>query len=162
MSYLTDNMLRNIVDVPVALPVTRITANTWLIVATVRLEGQLSAEFNFLLMQLLDAINTDNEVLTLNDTCDPAEIGIVNANYGLAYIGIVKDLSGSSIDPASLQFIGTLDDVLTISSRGIVTRESDTALNITTPGNYSFILVNNCVDTDLRLLVSGLIRVNAS
>jgi hypothetical protein len=130
-------------------------------VSTVKLVANVTCEFNFLVLQLLEAIR-DEAVLDINDACNPAEVGLINSNYGLAYIGIVKDLAGSAINAQSLQFIGTQADVLTISSRGVVTRDMTTPLTMVIPGDYSFILVNNCVDTDLRLLVSGLVRVNAS
>ena len=161
MSYLTDNMLRNIVDVPVAMPSTRVTANKWIIVATVKVSGHVTAQFNWLLLQLFEAIRA-GEIVELNDACNPANIGLVDANYGLAYVGIVKDLSSSSIDANNLQFIGTQADVLTVSERGVVSRDPENPLTIDSAGNYSFILINNCVDTDLRLLVSGMIRIDAT
>lgn len=163
MSYLTDNMLRNVIDVPVALPATRVSANKWIVISTIKVANQVKAEFNWLLLQLLEAIDPKDEtVLDLNDSCNPADIGLINSNYGLAYVGIVKDLSGSSLNTNTLQFIGTTNDVLTISNRGVVQRDPTTVLTIDTPGNYSFVLVNNCSEIDLRLLTAGMIRVNAS
>jgi hypothetical protein len=168
MSYITDSMLRSISDVPVSLPTTRVTANTWLIVATIQLSSGVTATFSDLLLQLVDAIGSDGTVYNLSDTCNPVNIGLVNSNYGLAYIGIVQNLTSSSLDPSQLQFIGTQNDVLTISTQGVVTRPAAAApLSITAAGTYSFVIVNNCQGTasptcDLRLLVSGSIRVSST
>jgi hypothetical protein len=168
MSYITDSMLRSISDVPVSLPTTRVTANTWLIVATIQLSSGVRASFSDLLLQLVDAIGSDGTVYNLNDTCNPANIGLVNSNYGLAYIGIVQNLTSSSIDPSQLQFIGTQNDILTISTQGVVVRPATAApLMITAAGTYSFVIVNNCQGTtpptcDLRLLVSGSIRISST
>ena len=164
MSYLTDSMLRNINDVPVALPATRLTANTWLVVATIQLSSRVTANFGWLQLQLLDAIaQSDGSTVDLTSQTVVADVATHNTNYGLAYIGIGKDLASTSIDPATLQFIGTVEDVLTLSSKGVVTRSMTAAqLEITAAGTYSFILVNNCVDVDLRLAVTGVVRVNAS
>jgi len=162
MAYITDSVLRNTIDVPISLPGTRVTANAWLVVATVPISGSTTAEFRFMLLQLLDAIR-NNVVITLNDACNPVSIGLVNNNRGLAYLGIVKDIVGNSIDPATVQFVGTVADVISVSTQGVVVRdESAPSLIIDAPGNYSFVIINNCVDVDLRLLVSGVLRVNSS
>lgn len=164
MPYLTDSMLRNINDVPVSLPATRLTANTWLVVATIQLSGQVTASFNWLQLQLLDAIaQADGSTVDLSSQAVVANVATNNTNYGLAYVGIVKDLSSTSIDPATLQFIGTVEDVLTLAAKGVVARSLTAApLEILAAGTYSFVLVNNCTAVDLRVAVTGVVRVNAS
>ncbi len=168
---LTSQELESIIDLPVSMPQAMIRVDDWLVIATFKLETGQKLVFNNMNLTVIDA-SIAGVVLPLGNQCSQFNIKLVNNSYGIAYIGIVKSYSVST-DPANVTWIGSAVDVISATSVGVYTR-SPTApsLEITEPGDYSFVLVNNCAastssqqttevyNVDLRMLVSAQIRLN--
>lgn len=170
MSYLTEENLANILDIPVSLPVTEIKAADWIVVATIQVSGSQMLQFRLLNLHLVGAL-VGGIPLALNDHCNPVTIKRINSSYGVAYIGIAKNYSGAD-DPTTITWQGTSADIISATSEGVYVRDLAAAtLSLTDPGNYSFVLVNNCeasltdssssqtYNVDLRLCVAGQARL---
>ena len=167
-NFLTDVELERTADVPVSLPLTRLNSGDWLIVATVQIRTGQEFRFNTLNLQVAGAF-VNGAALPLNDQCNPVSLLKINASYGLVYVGIAKDYS-SSDDPSGITWQGTASDVVSAPSAGTYVRNpTSTTLSISTPGTYSFVVVNNSATTstdpaltakvDANVCVSGQIRI---
>lgn len=167
--YVLKEYIESIIDLPASLPLTEVRAADWLIVATVKLLAGQQLAYRYGLVQVY-AASINGVDLALNDQCNPVTIRRVNPSYGLAYLGIAKDYS-SADDPSRVTWQGTAADVITAPSVGVYTRNQESSeLIITEPGNYSFVVVNNCVasstdsgsdltNVDLQLVVTAQIRL---
>lgn len=166
---LTLQELESIVDLPVSLPMTLVRADDWLVVASVKLVAGQTLTFSQMNLTVIDASQA-GVVLPLGNQCNQFNIKLINNSYGIAYIGIAKDYS-SSTDPSTVTWVGSASDVISASSVGVYTRSASApALEITEPGDYSFVVVNNCAtntsstttdiyNVDLRLVVSAQVRL---
>jgi len=157
MGYINQSQLDRIIDLPVALPMAKIQAADWLIVATVHLPTSMQLTYRWLCLQVVEA-SRNGVALNIDDQCLPVNLQLTNPNRGLAYIGILENYAINT-SPNALSFVGTAVDLVIATSIGVTTRDHTLAdLVITTPGDYSFVLVNNCKDIDLKVLVNGMIR----
>lgn len=154
MGYLTDNKLRSVVDLPIALPNTTLKQGDWIVVSTVKLLAPQRLSMRSLILQLVEA------------SVDTADIGTANKvvpNLGLAYLVLRKDYASGT--PGAT---GGLD-YMYLEDLGTVVRSTVPVL-LTAPGNYSLICANNMqastastVPTsssiDFKLLVTGQFRL---
>jgi hypothetical protein len=154
MAYLTEAKLKNVVDLPIALPDTLLKQGDWLVVATVKLYAPQRLSMRAMTLQLLDC------------TVDTSSIGTVNRivpNLGLVYVVLRKDYT-SGIPGLS----GALD-YLFLEDIGVVSRTAVPSV-MTDPGNYSVLVANNMqasdasdvptsTSIDLKALVTGQFRL---
>ena len=158
---LTLEELNSVIDLPISMPTTFIHSSDWLIVASFSLlEGQtlIYKEMNLTVLKA----SIDGVDLALGNQCNQFNINLVNNSYGIAYVGIAKDFS-STTDPQSVTWVGSASDVISASSIGIYTRSSSaTQFEITEPGNYSVVIVNNCQSTTETSTTSSLSNVDLS
>ena len=143
------------------MPTTFVHSGDWLVVASFNLlEGQtlLYKDMNLTVLKA----SIDSVDLALGNQCNQFNIKLVNNSYGIAYIGIAKDFS-STTDPQSVTWVGSSSDVISAGSVGTYVRASSaTQLEITAPGNYSVVLVNNCESTTTTTTTSPLYNVDLS
>lgn len=158
---LTLEELNSVIDLPISMPTTFVHSGDWLVVASFNLlEGQtlLYKDMNLTVLKA----SIDSVDLALGNQCNQFNIKLVNNSYGIAYIGIAKDFS-STTDPQSVTWVGSASDVISASSVGTYVRASSaTQLEITAPGNYSVVLVNNCESTTNTTTTSPLYNVDLS
>ena len=157
MSFVTESRLAGLLDLGICLPTTTLQAGDWIIAATVPLPAGMQFTFRKLNLTLLDG-SVNGAVVNL---ADPTNV-VLNPNYSLAYCGFIKDFEATT-NPSAAQFVGSKNDVVVGNDAGIFERDSTLDdLIVTTPGNYSFVVVNNCQDIDLRLLITGQVRVDVT
>jgi hypothetical protein len=157
MAYLTENKLKTVVELPIALPATLLKQGDWLCVSTVKLVAPQRLSLRALTFQMLES------------TVDTADIGTVNKvvpNLGLAYFVLRKDyVSGAPGTSGALDYL-KLDGV------GAVSRSTVPTI-MTAPGTYTIICVNNMqastsssiptsTSIDFKLLMTGQFRLELS
>jgi hypothetical protein len=157
MGYLTENKLKNTVELPIALPATLLKQGDWVVVSTVKLVAPQRLSLRALTLQMLES------------TVDIADIATANKvvpNLGLAYFVLRKDyVSGAPGTSGALDYL-KLDDI------GAVSRSTVPTI-VTTPGNYSIICVNNMqastsstistsTSIDFKILMTGQFRLELS
>jgi len=168
---LTTQSLQGLIDLPVSMPLTLVRSSDWLVVASFKLQQGQTLTYRQLALSLLDA-SISGVSLPLANQCNQFNVQLVNNSYGLAYIGIAKGYSVNT-DPASVTWVGTAADVVSATSVGLYTRPlTALPLVISDPGDYSFVLVNNCAtnltsnpstnltNIDMKLVVTGQIRLS--
>lgn len=157
MAYLTENMLSNVLSVPIALPSTDLRMGDWVVIASVRLITPMKLTYTVANLQLSAS------------SVDPADITAGNkiyGNLGIAYLTMRKDYISGSPGAAGGY------DALIINELGIVSRDTSTSVVVTEPGLYSWIIANNMqpsTDTvpvipvttsiDFRVAVTGTVRL---
>jgi hypothetical protein len=152
MPYLTEAQLAKRHSVPIALPMTLIKKNDWIIINTIRLSSTMKFSFRYLQLQLAEVIV---DGATSSDICDIPPVQQINPSNGLAYVGIYKNYSVNT-DPRNLPFTGSNTDFVIISAPGIVARDiTQPALELTELANFTFIVVNNTSNADMKLSING-------
>lgn len=139
MSFLTENKIKNIIDVPIALPATIIKQSDWVVVATMALSPGQRLSLRALTLQMLDA-TVDTTLVTPGN--------LIVSNLGLAYV-VLRQNYVSGPPGASGAF-----DSLAINGLGVIVRSTVPVL-ITTPGYYSLIAVNNCQPSTASTIPTG-------
>ncbi len=157
MAYLTENKLKSLVDLPIALPDTLLKQSDYVVVATVKLSASQRLSLRALNLQLLSG------------TVDPAAADASNKiipNLGAAYVVLRKDYtSGIPGDTGALDYVY-------IGAVGVVIR-STVPLVLSAPGNYSIIVANNMqasasspistsTSIDFNVIVTGQFRLELS
>jgi hypothetical protein len=128
MSFLTENKLKSVVDLPIALPACTVKQSDWLVIATVKLVTPQRLTLRALNFQLLSSTVTIGDIASVNK---------VVANLGIAYVIIRQNyISGNPGGPGAVDSL-KIDDIGTVSRSAV-------PLQITVPGNYSVIVANNC------------------
>lgn len=157
MSYITESELRRRVALPIALPLTELKQNDWLVLATVKLLAGMNASYKWLSLQVTDYTVTEVDSA---DPCAAAALALNNTAFGIAYLAIYKTYSPSS-DPSTLTYIGASTDVVTVSTTGISNRDTSLPdLTVTDAGEYSWVLVNNASNATIRVSATGQVIVN--
>lgn len=157
MGYLTDSKLRDVVDLPIALPDTALKQGDWLVVSTVKLVAPQRLSMRSLTLQLIES-SVDTGLVTTGNKVVP--------NLGLVYAVLRKDYSAGV--PGGT---GALDYMF-VEGVGIAVR-STVPVVLAAPGNYSLIIANNMqastasnVPTsstiDFKVLVTGQFRLELS
>ena len=138
-------------DLPVALPATKLNLADWLVLATIKLDLGYKLAFKHLQLHVIAIIPQVS-----GTTASPT---IINPAYGLAYVAIFKDFNVLT-NPRSLVPVGSSLDVISASGVGVAGRDvSKDALQLTDIGDYSFVAINNTTDAHLRLAVAGAVRL---
>jgi hypothetical protein len=162
MPYLTESKLARRHSIPVSLSLTLLKKTDWILLSTVRLTSTMSLSYRFLQLQLVD-------ITIEGTTASEAEGGLlclvtqptlINPSLGIAYVAIYQDYNVKT-DPKDLTFVGTQHDIVIIEDTGIAARDiSQPELILEDAASYSYILVNNTSNADLRLAVNGEATVN--
>ena len=156
MPFLTEEVLRSTVDLPVTLPATEIKQGDWLVVATTKLVAPMQLSYAHVTLSLLGcSVNTgligaDNRI---------------NGSLGLVYLALRRDYAGEAPDAA-----GALDTVA-LTALGTYARPDTSVVVATTPGVYSWIIANNmkasstssvdpATSIDFRVALTGMARVS--
>jgi len=152
MSLITDTELADQLDLPVALPAAVFKKDSWIVLATVKLQNPMRLTYRFLQLQL--------QSVTIDPAIGGAEPTIVDATKGLAYVAIFKNYGGER--PGSSVAQGTNFDVVNATAAGLFERATSTSLVIdaTSVATYSFVLVNNTGNADLKMSVCGQVRLD--
>jgi len=169
-SYATTDDLDSRVDVAVALPITDLPADTWLVVSTVKIDTPQTLTYRLAQLHILGAIGVSGAQLgqavlpNADGLCVfPTAPGEVNGGLGLCWLGVYQ-----GFDPTSPPVAQTLSEptvsvpyaqtiVLPASAdRGVV------PIVLSAPGTYSFVLYNNTTNYTLRVAVAGQVRVNVA
>jgi hypothetical protein len=159
MAYLTENKLANVIDIPVSLSATELKQGDWLLVASAKITQPMTLTVRYMSLQLLAC----NIGITHIDTSN-----LVYPNLGIAYLALRKDYVGGN--PGSQ---GALES-LSATDLGIFTRNINVPIILSTPGVYSWLIVNNTqasstntaippsTSIDLKLCVTGQTRLSLS
>lgn len=155
MGYLTEAHLANTLDLPVTLAATQLNMGDWLQFAAVKLVQPYRLRFRMLNLQLHESSVDINDISSSN---------LIYGNLGLVYVALRLDyLSGTPGQSSAL-------DTVVASSVGMVARDLDNELVLTTPGTYSWFVANNCqpnsassipaaTSIDFTLSVTGQVRM---
>jgi hypothetical protein len=154
-SFVTESYLERRHAVPIALALTMIKQGDWLLIAALRLTSTTTLTYNFLQLQMVDTVLQQATAVAGSDPCADVPPVLINPTLGVAYVAIFKSFN-INIDPSTLSHMGTNVDVVSISEPGISLRDTtQPPLVIAEAGDYSFVLVNNTTNYDLRLAVTG-------
>lgn len=154
MSYLTDEYLDKVVDIPVNLPVTNLKSNDWLVLTTIAVAAGQTLDFNFLQLTLVSSSAS-------LDGCNSVEGELINPSYERVFVGIYENYVSTN-SPYGLSIIGTDADLIQTSEFTTVQRDVTVAkltLSPTEPTTYSFVIANNLTNSDLRVSVNGMARL---
>jgi len=157
MAYLTENMLSNVVDLPIALPATDLRMGDWVVVSAIKITAPMRLTYKLAVLQLF-ASSVDTGLITNGNK--------IYGNLGLAYLTLRRNYSSGNAGAA-----GGLD-VLTAPSIGLFSRPLNNIVVSVTPGVYSWIVANNMqpstdatplippsTSIDFRLAVTGSARL---
>jgi len=128
MAYLTESQLRNVMDIPIALPSTDLHMGDWVMLAAVKISVPMRLTYRVCNLQL-SACTVDTALITAGNK--------IYGNLGLAYLTLRKDYTSGSPGAA-----GGLD-VLISNALGITSRNPDNIVELTTAGVYSWIIASN-------------------
>lgn len=153
MPFITENRLRTVFDLPIALPATIVKQGDWVVAATVRILAPQRLSLRSLTLELLEA-TVDTTLIVPTNKIVPS--------LGLAYCVLRKDyVSGTPGQTGALDSLKV--EGLTTASRSTV------PVLVTAPGNYSLIVANNmqpstsspistATGIDFKLVVTGQFR----
>jgi len=157
MGFITENMLSNVVDLPIALPATDLHMGDWVVVATVKVVAPMRITYKMATLQLF-ACNVDTALITNGNK--------TYGNLGLSFLTMRRSYSSGNPGAA-----GGLD-VLVATGLGTFSRTLTNVIVATTPGTYSWIIANNMqpstdaipvippsTSIDFRLAVTGSVRL---
>jgi hypothetical protein len=154
MGYLTENKLKTVIELPIALPATMLKQGDWVVVSTVKLVAPQQLSLRALTLQLLEATVDIEDISTSNK---------VVPSLGLIYFVLRRDyVSGEPGGSGAL-------DYLKLDGIGATSRSTVPVL-MTTPGNYSVICANNMqasttstvptsTSIDFKVLLTGEFRL---
>lgn len=155
MAFLTEAALANIVDLPVALPATEIKQGDWLVVASVKIVEPMRLEYRYATLSLYASSVSLGQIDASN---------LVLGSLGLVYLALRRDYAGEQPGASSAL------DIVALTAQGSYARPGN-AVILTTPGTYSWIVVNNtrpsntsainpAVDITFRVGVTGSARLS--
>lgn len=166
MSFLTDSQLDNQLDLPVSSPTILLEQQDWIIVASVKISSPAQMVLRWIQLQLVELVNplTDGStVVTPNSqglcVFPSSDVVLTNSDYGLAYLGLYFGFT-----PSVSPWIQSLQEPpLTVGGVGAtapaIAIRSLIPTTYVTPGMYSFVLVNNTQNYNLKLTVNGQSRI---
>lgn len=128
MSFLTDNKLASVYDMPVALPATELRQGDWLVVATLKVVSPTVVSWKHVNLTLLSA-SVDTGLITAGNR--------ISGNLGLVFLSIHKDYAGEQPNAS-----GALD-VFGVGALGTYTRPTDPEVFLAEEGTYSWVIANN-------------------
>ena len=128
MSFLTDNRLANVYDMPVALPATELRQGDWLVIATLKVVESMRVTWKHVNLSLLSC-SVDTSLITSGNR--------VAGNLGLVYLTLRKDYAGDNPNAAEAL------DVFGVSTLGTFVRPTTPEVVIVEPGDYAWVVANN-------------------
>ena len=166
MALLDETELDNRLDLPVSLPGTLVLKQQWLVVSTVQLLDPIRFTLRWLQLQLIEVVDPFSAGVIVvepdaNGLCvfPQSDITLENPDYGLAYLALFRSFVPSTAPSAQ----APLEPPLIVGSVGspgpaIAVRSLEPVV-YATPGLYSFVIVNNTTNRDLRLTANGQLAV---
>lgn len=155
-SYLTQSSFNNTIDHGICLPSTFLRQGAWLVIGTIKLVAPMRLRFLDLTVNVIDCNYPVTDVTSLNK---------IYGNLGLVYVALRQNYTGG--DPG----IGGALDLVVASETG-VTRRAAPELDLSAPGNYTWIVCNNMKPTtdplavipatasiDFDVCVNGMVRM---
>lgn len=159
MSYVSEDRLMTLFDVPVTLPQSTIYAGVVLAIGTVQLPANSKLDLRWLQLFVIEADSN-----SASDPCGATSQFIINANYpagGIATILLVQNWTPAA-DPWTQIVIAAATVTLTttaapspISLPQIAALNPAAPVDISTAGNYTFIVINNTTNKTLDISVTG-------
>lgn len=128
MSFLTDNRLASVFDLPVALPATELRQGDWLVVAVVKVVAPMRLTWHHVSLSLLSC-SVDTALLTAGNR--------IAGNLGLVYLSLRRQYGGEP--PSSA---GALD-IFGVTTLGTHNRPTTPEVVIVEPGDYAWVVANN-------------------
>jgi len=157
MAYLTENMLSNVVDIPITLYSTDLRMGDWVVLATTKIVTPMRLTYKVASLSLSAS------------TVNPIDITNGNKVYGnLGLVYIAMRLNYTSGNPGEA---GGLDS-LVATGLGTFSRDPSVVVTVTEPGVYSWIITNNMqpstdvspiipisTSIDFRVTANGVARI---
>lgn len=157
MAYITESMLSNVLDIPIALPATDLRMGDWVAVGAVKIVAPMRLTYKLSTLQVFES-TVDTSLITSGNK--------IYGNLGFVYLALRRNYSTGSPGAA-----GGLD-VLAATSMGVFSRVLTNVVVAVTPGTYSWIVASNMqpsTDTtplipattsiDFRVAVTGVARI---
>lgn len=165
MALLTEAHLSKRHSVPVSLALTLLKKGDWIVLNTVKLSATMTFSFRFLQLQCTDIAveGASSGTVTPGGTCDcndPDPV-LINPSNGLAYVAIYRNYTVNT-DPVSLTAVGTSVDLVSVTEAASIASRDLTKpeLILQETANFTFLLVNNTSNADLRLSVNGEVTIS--
>jgi hypothetical protein len=128
MGYLLESKLSSVVDIPVALPATEIKQDDWLLVGSTKIVAPMVLTVRYLSLQVLSCSVEISRISSVNR---------VYGNLGLVFLALRRDYVSGNPGAA-----GAIESLIA-TDLGIFNRDISVPLVLSTPGVYSWLLVNN-------------------
>jgi hypothetical protein len=163
MAFVFEDRLLSLFDLPVQLPQTQVPAGGWLAVATVKLDEGQTLDLRWLQIYVAAVENVN-----ANDPCGAVGRSVINPDFlpgSLAALFLIKDWVPGS-DPWTQTVLETLlcpSDYALASDATvpiISVRNMTAPLQISTPGIYTFVILNNSVNRNVSITVDGAVTVD--
>jgi hypothetical protein len=165
MALLTEALIAKRHSVPVALALTLLKKGDWIVLNTVKLSATMTFTFRFLQLQCTDLTVEGSTTGTVTEggqcDCSEPEPELINPSNGLAYVAIYRNYAINT-DPVSLTAVGTSVDLVSVTEAASIASRDLTKpeLVINETANFTFLLVNNTSNADLRLSVNGEVTIS--
>lgn len=169
MPYLTQDQLDQQLDLPVQLPLTDLPADQWLVVSTFEINTPQAFSLRWLQLHLIaqSAVgSTGGAVVVTPDSSGncvfPAQgPSLVVPTLGLVYVGLYSNFN--TLQPPALQAAQEAPLYIPYNAALLPPQYAIRSLTPTaysSPGVYSFVIVNNTLNQLQSVAVSGQVRVN--
>lgn len=158
MAYLTENIISNVMDMPIALSSTDLRQGDWVVVSVIRVVAPMRLSYR-LASVAITASTVDTTLITNGNK--------IFGNNGLAYLTLRRNYVGTG-NPGDA---GGLDSLVAYGL-GVYSRDITQPVILVQAGIYSWIIANNMqpsTDTsptiptstsiDFRLMVTGSARL---
>jgi len=165
MPLLTEAHLSNQHSVPVALALTLLKKGDWIVLNTIKLASTMTFSFRFLQLQCADITVEGSSTGTVTEggecDCNAPDPILINPSNGLAYVAIYRNYSVNT-DPVNLTAVGTSVDLISVTEAASIASRDLTKpeLLLQETANFTFLLVNNTSNADLRLAVNGEVTIS--
>ena len=146
MSYVTEKLLEDKIDVPIQLPATELLAGNWLVVTCIRIptETLVTLSLRFLQLKLLELVGSEADCTVPED---------VNVKLGL-----FQDFNGQASPDSQTAVQGEILQSA-VPAPSTVERDFATTLRLEEPGTYSWVV---WTDSNAKLAVTGAVRVDVN
>lgn len=134
--YLTTTDYDRFTTLPIALPETELRRQKYIQIAS----------FTLLLGQRLELICCNLQVLNI-------------LTYGVAPVLADGTLGLASVGFMASTMISSAVGLVTVEGVGTMTLNSDQPVIVTAPGTYSAVVLNNSLNVDLAVVVTGSVRI---
>lgn len=161
MSYIQEDRLQTLIDLPVQLPQTSIPPGGWTAIATIQVptNGTLTLSWLQIYIAALDTVNTTTASTVQN---------VINPDYlpgSLVSVFLIQNWSPST-EPWTQTIMDQVISPADYTTAAVavpptvVARSLATPLTITAAGTYTFVVLNNSTNVDVELSVSGTVTLD--